>query len=223
MRHAITDGFRNSIDSMKDSCGMDPAQVVHMMLVTQYLDTLKQVLCMRVHGTCMCCVCACITMNVVLGALAVCASQAGMDLNTPTHPHTNTIEQFAESGSATMVVPHGPSSVADIESQVRSEAWQTAMGHRFLAMAHTHARTQPSQTRTRHIRIGAQRLLAGRHGGLQVSVMMSTSHLPRPPPLNLSQSAGELWTGLWYGIAVHMMTHWILSITTSMAMLPCRR
>ena len=65
---------------------MDPAQVVHMMLVTQYLDTLKQVLCMRVHGTCMCCVCACITMNVVLGALAVCASQAGMDLNTPTHP-----------------------------------------------------------------------------------------------------------------------------------------
>ena len=117
---------------------MDPAQVVHMMLVTQYLDTLKQVLCTRVHGTCMCCVCACITMNVVLGALAVCASQAGMDLNTPTHPHTNTIEQFAESGSATMVVPHGPSSVADIESQVRSEALQTAMGHRFLAMAHTH-------------------------------------------------------------------------------------
>ena len=202
---------------------MDPAQVVHMMLVTQYLDTLKQVLCTRVHGTCMCCVCACITMNVVLGALAVCASQAGMDLNTPTHPHTNTIEQFAESGNATMVVPHGPSSVADIESQVRSEAWQTAMGHRFLAMAHTHARAQPSKTHTRHTRTGAQWLLAGRHGGLQVSVMMSTSHLPRPPPLNLSQCAGELWTGLWYGIAVHVMTHWMFSIITSMAMLPCRR
>lgn len=76
MRHAITDGFRNSIDSMKDSCGMDPAQVVHMMLVTQYLDTLKQ---------------------------------------------------FAESGNATMVVPHGPSSVADIESQVRNGFLQAGM------------------------------------------------------------------------------------------------
>ena len=90
MRHAITDGFRNSIDSMKDSCGMDPAQVVHMMLVTQYLDTLKQVLCMRVHGTFMCCVCACITTNVVLDALAVCASQAGMDWKPPPPPPTHT-------------------------------------------------------------------------------------------------------------------------------------
>merc|ERR1712167_58102 len=41
MRHAITDGFRGSIESMKGSCGMEPTEVVHMMLVTQYLDTLK--------------------------------------------------------------------------------------------------------------------------------------------------------------------------------------
>merc|ERR1711939_116134 len=41
MRHAITDGFRGSIESMKSSCGLKPHDVVHMMLVTQYLDTLK--------------------------------------------------------------------------------------------------------------------------------------------------------------------------------------
>jgi hypothetical protein len=44
-------------------------EVVHMMLVTQYLDVLKE---------------------------------------------------FAHSGKASMVVPHGPSAVADIESQVPS-------------------------------------------------------------------------------------------------------
>lgn len=78
MRHAITDGFRGSIESMKGSCGMEPAEVVHMMLVTQYLDTLKT---------------------------------------------------FAESGKATMVVPHGPSAVADIESQVRNGFMQASMGN----------------------------------------------------------------------------------------------
>ena len=41
MRHAITDGFRGSIESMKSSCGLEPHDVVHMMLVTQYLDVLK--------------------------------------------------------------------------------------------------------------------------------------------------------------------------------------
>lgn len=42
MRVAITDGFKGSIDSMKESCGMEPAEVVHMMLVTQYMDVLKE-------------------------------------------------------------------------------------------------------------------------------------------------------------------------------------
>jgi len=69
MRHAITDGFRGSIESMKESCGLEPHDVVHMMLVTQYLDVLKE---------------------------------------------------FAQSGKATMVVPHGPSAVADIENQVHT-------------------------------------------------------------------------------------------------------
>jgi hypothetical protein len=41
MRSAITDGFSTSIKSMKESVGVDPKDVVHMMLVTQYLDTLK--------------------------------------------------------------------------------------------------------------------------------------------------------------------------------------
>jgi hypothetical protein len=76
MRHAITDGFRGSIESMKSSCGLEPHDVVHMMLVTQYLDVLKE---------------------------------------------------FAQSGSATMVVPHGPSAVGDIEAQVRSGFMQAKM------------------------------------------------------------------------------------------------
>ena len=33
--------------------------------------------------------------------------------------YLDVLKDFAQSGSATMVVPHGPSSVADIESQVR--------------------------------------------------------------------------------------------------------
>lgn len=41
MRKAITGGFQESIEVMKDSCGLDAADVVHMMLVTQYMDTLK--------------------------------------------------------------------------------------------------------------------------------------------------------------------------------------
>jgi len=76
MRHAITDGFRGSIESMKESCGLEPHDVVHMMLVTQYLDVLKE---------------------------------------------------FAQSGKATMVVPHGPSAVSDIENQVRSGFMQASM------------------------------------------------------------------------------------------------
>lgn len=68
MRQAITEGFKGSIEAMKESCGLEPREVVHMMLVTQYLDVLKD---------------------------------------------------FAASGKATMVVPHGPSAVNDIENQVR--------------------------------------------------------------------------------------------------------
>jgi len=76
MRHAITEGFRGSIDSMQASCGMSPQEVVHMMLVTQYLDVLKE---------------------------------------------------FATSGKATMVIPHAPSSVSDIENQVRNGFMQASM------------------------------------------------------------------------------------------------
>jgi len=41
MRKAITMGFQDSIEAMKDSCGLEASDVVHMMLVTQYMDTLK--------------------------------------------------------------------------------------------------------------------------------------------------------------------------------------
>ena len=41
MRTAITDGFRESITGMSDSCGLKASEVVNMMLVTQYLDVLK--------------------------------------------------------------------------------------------------------------------------------------------------------------------------------------
>lgn len=41
MRMAITNGMGESIESMTNSVGLAPADVVHMMLVTQYLDTLK--------------------------------------------------------------------------------------------------------------------------------------------------------------------------------------
>jgi len=41
MRVAITEGFRGSIESMKESCGLEPHDVVHMMMVTHYLDVLK--------------------------------------------------------------------------------------------------------------------------------------------------------------------------------------
>lgn len=41
MRKAITSGFQDSISAMKDSCGLEASDVVHMMLVTQYMDTLK--------------------------------------------------------------------------------------------------------------------------------------------------------------------------------------
>lgn len=41
MRNAITDGFKDSVLTMKEKCGLEAGEVVHMMLVTQYLDTLK--------------------------------------------------------------------------------------------------------------------------------------------------------------------------------------
>ena len=41
MRQAITDGYKTSIDNMKGSTGLEPKEVVHMMLVTQYMDVLK--------------------------------------------------------------------------------------------------------------------------------------------------------------------------------------
>lgn len=41
MRMAITNGCKESIESMTNTVGLKPQDVVHMMLVTQYLDTLK--------------------------------------------------------------------------------------------------------------------------------------------------------------------------------------
>jgi len=41
MRQAIVDGFKGSVENMRESTGMSPQEVVHMMLVTQYLDCLK--------------------------------------------------------------------------------------------------------------------------------------------------------------------------------------
>ncbi|EKX33581.1 hypothetical protein GUITHDRAFT_81255 [Guillardia theta CCMP2712] len=42
MREAISNGFKNSIESMKSRCcGLEPSEVVEMMLVTQYMDILK--------------------------------------------------------------------------------------------------------------------------------------------------------------------------------------
>lgn len=76
MRQAITEGFRGSIESMKESCGLEPKEVIHMMMVTQYLDVLKE---------------------------------------------------FASSGKASLVVPHGISAVSDIEAQVRNGFMQANM------------------------------------------------------------------------------------------------
>lgn len=41
MRMAITNGCKESIETMTETVGLAPHDVVHMMLVTQYLDTLK--------------------------------------------------------------------------------------------------------------------------------------------------------------------------------------
>ena len=41
MRGAITSGFKESITDLSDKCGLKPAEVMNMMLVTQYLDVLK--------------------------------------------------------------------------------------------------------------------------------------------------------------------------------------
>jgi len=41
MRMAITEGCKESINDMSESVGLAAKDVVHMMLVTQYLDTLK--------------------------------------------------------------------------------------------------------------------------------------------------------------------------------------
>ena len=35
MRNAITDGFKDSVLTMKEKCGLEAGEVVHMMLVTQ--------------------------------------------------------------------------------------------------------------------------------------------------------------------------------------------
>mmetsp|Transcript_55178 Transcript_55178/g.112888 ORF Transcript_55178/g.112888 Transcript_55178/m.112888 type:complete len:284 (-) Transcript_55178:279-1130(-) len=76
MRQAIMAGFKGSIDSMSKECGLEPREIVHMVLVTQYLDVLKD---------------------------------------------------FAQSGKATMVIPHGPSAVSDMETQVRNGFMQASM------------------------------------------------------------------------------------------------
>lgn len=41
MREAITSGYKTSIDNMKEGTGLEPREVVHMMMVTQYMDVLK--------------------------------------------------------------------------------------------------------------------------------------------------------------------------------------
>ena len=41
--------------------------------------------------------------------------------------YLDVLKEFAASGKATMVVPHGPSAVSDIESQVRHGFMQAAM------------------------------------------------------------------------------------------------
>ena len=38
---AIVGGFRKSVEEMKE-CGLEAQDSIHMMLVTQYLDTLKE-------------------------------------------------------------------------------------------------------------------------------------------------------------------------------------
>eukprot|EP00756_Hemistasia_phaeocysticola_P031598 Hpha_TRINITY_DN16362_c1_g1::TRINITY_DN16362_c1_g1_i2::g.59495::m.59495 len=82
MRREIASGFKNSIVDLtgdKDD-HLNAESVVHMMLVTQYLDVLKD---------------------------------------------------FAQSGGASMVVPHGGGVTADIESQVRNGFWQsTELGNK---------------------------------------------------------------------------------------------
>jgi regulator of protease activity HflC (stomatin/prohibitin superfamily) len=68
MRKAITSGFKESIEDMKESCGLNASQVVEMMLMTQYMDTLKD---------------------------------------------------FAHSGKSSVMVPHTPAGMHDVQSQLR--------------------------------------------------------------------------------------------------------
>eukprot|EP00443_Scrippsiella_acuminata_P048428 CAMPEP_0115195906 /NCGR_PEP_ID=MMETSP0270-20121206/14818_1 /TAXON_ID=71861 /ORGANISM="Scrippsiella trochoidea, Strain CCMP3099" /LENGTH=317 /DNA_ID=CAMNT_0002609235 /DNA_START=75 /DNA_END=1028 /DNA_ORIENTATION=- len=68
MRTAIADGFKDSMASMSDG-GLSPQEAMHMMITTQYLDTLKDF------------------------------------ANNPNH--------------SSIMVPHGPGAVKDIEAQVR--------------------------------------------------------------------------------------------------------
>jgi len=66
MRSAITEGFKGSVQLMQD-CGLDTQETIHMMMVTQYLDTMKE---------------------------------------------------FANK-NASIMVPHGPGAIEDIEAQIR--------------------------------------------------------------------------------------------------------
>ncbi|CAE7433073.1 HIRL2 [Symbiodinium natans] len=78
MRAAMAQGFQDSMKFMKDS-GMSEKEAMHMMIMTQYLDTLKE---------------------------------------------------FAGSHGS-IVVPHGPSAVADLGSQIR-EGFLTAAGQQQM-------------------------------------------------------------------------------------------
>jgi len=66
MRSAITEGFKGSVQLMQD-CGMTTKETIYMMMVTQYMDTMKE---------------------------------------------------FANQ-NASIMVPHGPGALKDIEAQVR--------------------------------------------------------------------------------------------------------
>lgn len=73
MRAAMAQGFQDSMKFMKDS-GMSEKEAMHMMIMTQYLDTLKE---------------------------------------------------FAGSHGS-IVVPHGPSAVGDLQGQIRDGFLQAA-------------------------------------------------------------------------------------------------
>ena len=99
MRNAITDGFKDSVLTMQQNCGLNPDQVVHMMLVTQCEFYLHHKSIPPDHG------------------LTHLLSLTDLD----------TLKEFAASGKSSVVVPHGLGAMSDMQAAVRDGFAQQQM------------------------------------------------------------------------------------------------